>query len=86
MAHFTFTGADIPNLDRSKYLVPDDLTVGLFLFNIRRKMQLSPEKALYLFVQDYQPPRDKLFSSLYEEFKDEDGFLYISYTGENSSG
>ena len=41
----------VPELDKRKYLVPDDLTIGSFMFVIRKRMSLSPEKSIYLFVQ-----------------------------------
>ncbi|KVI09408.1 Autophagy protein Atg8 ubiquitin-like protein [Cynara cardunculus var. scolymus] len=32
------------------------------------------------------PPTAALMSAIYEENKDEDGFLYMSYSGENTFG
>lgn len=32
------------------------------------------------------PPAAALMSSVYEDHKDEDGFLYITYSGENTFG
>jgi hypothetical protein len=40
---------------------------------------LSPEKAIFIFVDEVLPPTAALMSSIYEEHKDEDGFLYITY-------
>ncbi len=71
--------ADIPTIDKEKYLVPNDLTVGQFIYVIRKRIKLSPEKALFIFVDDVLPPIAALMSSIYEEHKDDDGFLYISY-------
>jgi hypothetical protein len=39
-----------PDIDKSKYLVPNDLTIGQFLFVIRKRMHLKPEHALFLFI------------------------------------
>ncbi|KAA8573593.1 hypothetical protein EYC84_005176 [Monilinia fructicola] len=69
-----------------KYLVPSDLTVGQFVYVIRKRIKLSPEKAIFIFVDEVLPPTAALMSSIYEEHKDEDGFLYISYSGENTFG
>lgn len=38
-----------------------------------------PEKAIFIFVGDILPATAALMSSIYEEYKDEDGFLYVSY-------
>merc|ERR1711991_1086764 len=79
-------GGDIPDIDKKKYLVPADLTVGQFVYVIRKRIKLSPEKAIFIFVDEVLPPTAALMSSIYEEHKDEDGFLYITYSGENTFG
>mmetsp|Transcript_8154 Transcript_8154/g.15770 ORF Transcript_8154/g.15770 Transcript_8154/m.15770 type:complete len:128 (-) Transcript_8154:416-799(-) len=78
--------SDIPEIDKKKYLVPSDLTVGQFVYVIRKRIKLSPEKAIFIFVKNVLPPTAALMSSIYEEHKDEDGFLYITYSGENTFG
>lgn len=78
--------SDIPEIDKRKYLVPCDLTVGQFVYVIRKRIRLSSEKAIFIFVNDILPPTAALMSSIYEEHKDEDGFLYVLYSGENTFG
>ena len=78
--------SDIPDLDKKKYLVPADLTVGQFVYVIRKRIKLSPEKAIFVFVNNVLPPTAALMSSIYDEHKDDDGFLYIAYSGENTFG
>lgn len=78
--------SDIPDLDKKKYLVPADLTVGQFVYVIRKRIKLSAEKAIFIFVNNVLPPTAALMSSIYDEHKDEDGFLYIAYSGENTFG
>ena len=97
----------------SRYLVPADLTVGQFVYVIRKRIKLSPEKAIFIFVNNVLPPTGAaslacqcravaspaasqsetwpvfaaaLMSSIYEDHKDEDGFLYVTYSGENTFG
>lgn len=48
--------SDIPDIDKKKYLVPADLTVGQFHYVIRKRIQLAPEKALFLFCSNSIPP------------------------------
>merc|ERR1719235_838375 len=79
-------GSDIPDIDKKKYLVPADLTVGQFVYVVRKRIKLSAEKAIYIFVNNVLPPTAAFMSALYEEQKDEDGFLYVSYSGENYFG
>lgn len=78
--------SDIPNVDKNKYLVPSDLTLGQFTYVIRKRLDLSAEKAIFLFIDSVLPTTGALMSTLYEEKKDEDGFLYITYSGENTFG
>ncbi|OAV88395.1 hypothetical protein PTTG_12346, partial [Puccinia triticina 1-1 BBBD Race 1] len=47
---------DIPTIDKKKYLVPSDLTVGQFVYVIRKRIKLAPEKAIFIFVDEVLPP------------------------------
>ncbi|EAZ63823.1 Autophagy-related protein 8 precursor (Autophagy-related ubiquitin-like modifier ATG8) [Scheffersomyces stipitis CBS 6054] len=78
--------SDIPEIDKRKYLVPVDLSVGQFVYVIRKRIKLPSEKAIFIFVNDILPPTAALISTIYEEHKDEDGFLYVLYSGENTFG
>ncbi|PHT77239.1 Autophagy-related protein 8C [Capsicum annuum] len=68
------------------YLVPADLTVGQFVYVVRKRIKLSAEKAIFIFVKNILPPTAAMMSAIYEEHKDEDGFLYMTYSGENTFG
>ncbi|XP_010057917.2 autophagy-related protein 8B isoform X1 [Eucalyptus grandis] len=78
--------SNISDIDKRKYLVPADITAGQLVYVVRKRIKLSPEKALFIFVRNTLPPTASLMSAIYEEFKDEDGFLYLTYSGENSFG
>ncbi|KAF9600527.1 hypothetical protein IFM89_009976 [Coptis chinensis] len=78
--------SDIPNIDKKKYLVPADLTVGQFVYVIRKRIKLSAEKAIFIFVDNVLPATGAIMSAIYDEKKDEDGFLYVTYSGENTFG
>ena len=78
--------SSIADIDKKKYLVPSDLSVAQFMYILRRRIQLPPEKAMFLFVNKSMPTTSTPISSIYEENKDEDGFLYIAYGGENTFG
>jgi GABA(A) receptor-associated protein len=77
---------DIPEIDKEKYLVPNDLTIGQFMYVIRKRIKLPAEAAIYLFVGGSIPPTSSLISDVYESFKDSDGFLYVTYSKENTFG
>ncbi|CAD1472857.1 unnamed protein product, partial [Heterotrigona itama] len=57
--------AKISDLDKQKYLVPSDLTVGQFYFLIRKRIHLRPEDALFFFVNNIIPPTSATMGSLY---------------------
>lgn len=77
----------VPELDKNKYLAPNDMTVGQFLNVIRRRIKLDSSQALYLFVQDnILPPTSSPISVLYKELRDEDGFLYMLVSSESTFG
>ena len=73
-------------IDKTKYLVPKDLTVGQLIFVIRKRLKLRPETAIFLFCKNMMPPTSQYINNLYEDYKDPDGFLYIKYSGENTFG
>ena len=77
---------NIDILDKRKYLVPTDLTLGQFMYVIRKRLTLAPEKAIFLFVNNKLMPTAGLMGTIYEEEKDADEFLYIKYSGENTFG
>ena len=78
---------EIPDIDRSKYLCPDDLSIANFMYVIRKRIKLSPEKSIYLFVDNKViPATSSVLGVIYKMYKDDDGFLYIGYGGESTFG
>jgi len=77
---------EIPDLDKKKYLVPDDLTFGQFVYVIRKRINLKPEKALFMFVNNTLPPTGALISQIYKDHKDLDGYLYVIFSSESTFG
>ena len=63
---------DIPDIVKKKYLVPADLTVGQFMYVIRQRIKLSPEKAIFIFVMNVLPPQAALMSSIYQVLRNSD--------------
>lgn len=79
-------GSDIDDLDKRKFLVPSDLTIGQLIWIIRKRVKLPAEKALYVYVNRTIPVASTSVGEVYEEHKDEDSFLYICYSGESTFG
>lgn len=77
---------DCPDIDKTKYLVPVDLTMGQFLFVIRKRLRLPAEKAIFIFVNDTIAPSSAFINEIYMYHKSDDNFLYITYSLENVFG
>jgi len=75
-----------PIIDKNKYLVPKDLTIGQFIFVIRHRLKITHEKALFLFFNGCSLPSTYFISDIYYDYRDNDGFLYSSYSFENVFG
>ena len=56
------------------------------MYVIRKRIKLSPEKAIFVFENNVLPPTAALMSAVYDDHRDDDGFLYIAYSGENTFG
>lgn len=72
--------ARIGDLDKKKYLVPSDLTVGQFYFLVRKRIHLRPEDALFFFVNNVIPPTSATMGSLYQVIKQLFNYLNIFKT------
>jgi GABA(A) receptor-associated protein len=78
---------NVPDIDRSKFLVPDDLSMAEFMYVIRKRIKITPDKSIFLFVGDGTlVPSSLTIGQVYSESKDMDGFLYIKYCGESTFG
>ena len=73
-------------LDKCKYLVPSNFTVGQFMFFLRQNIKLDSAKSIFIFVNKTIPPTNAVMSDIYNKYHDLDGFLYFSIKGENTFG
>ena len=78
-------------LDKKKYLVPDDLTIGQFCYVIRKRIKLEPSEAVFMFVitknnKHILPVASSLISQINSEQCHDDGFLYFRVSGESTFG
>lgn len=77
---------DLPDISKKKYLVPKDMTMSQFLYIVRKRIDLEPAKSLFIMINNHLVPSAKSLGVIYEDDKDEDGFLYMIYTAENTFG
>jgi GABA(A) receptor-associated protein len=86
--------ADTPPLDRYKFLISKDMTVGHFMHVIRKRLTMKSDKALYILVHKdpvnptdaILPPASRTMVDLYEEMCAKDGILYATYALEATFG
>lgn len=79
-------GSQVEALTKIKYLVPDDLNFGQFFYIIRKRLHMTQEKAMFMFINNMLPPAGEVMKNLYAQYKDEDNFLYFTYTDEKVFG
>jgi len=77
---------ELINIDKNKYLVPDDLTMNQFIYIIRKRIELKSSESIFLLVNNQLCPSNMSFREIYEKHSNKDGFLYIIYTSENTFG
>uniref|UniRef100_W5NG28 Microtubule-associated protein 1 light chain 3 gamma n=2 Tax=Lepisosteus oculatus TaxID=7918 RepID=W5NG28_LEPOC len=77
----------LPSLDKTKFLVPQELTMTQFITIIRNRMSLTPSQAFYLLVNNSSLASMSLtMAEVYKDNKDEDGFLYMTYASQEMFG
>lgn len=81
------TGIDLPNIVKTKYLVPHDLSVSQFMYVIRKQIKVNPEISLVFVTKNgYMLSGGDTILNVYGKHRDDDGFLKISYCLENTFG
>ena len=79
------------HLDAHKYLVPSDLKVSEFLCLIRKKIKIKKFEAIFTFVKSSDSEYvliklNETIQSVYDDYKQEDGLVYIKFKIENTFG
>jgi len=75
------------NIDKKKYLVPKDLSMGQFFVIIRKRIKLAESEAMFMFVGDkiLVIPTETI-GDMYEKYRSEDNFLTFNVSLENTFG
>ena len=81
-------GCTINKTIKTKYILSKELTMAELVKIIREKLELSPERAIFLLVNGKTSlTGDSNLIDIYEKYADkEDGFLYIAYASELTWG
>jgi len=77
---------EFQDIDKRKYLVPKDLNINQFAFVIRKRIKLDSSQAIFLMINNTLCPSNTNIGQVYDDNCDKDGFLYITYSSENTFG
>lgn len=79
--------SQLEDIPKNKFLCPADYTVQQFLGCIRKKIQMRRETALFVFINGRDlVSGDAPMAQIYENKKDEDGFLYMIFSDQDVMG
>jgi len=79
-------GSNIEEITKHKYLVPKEMTMGNFIYVLRKNITLKPSQALFVFVDNLIVSNSEMLGEIYNRHKNEDGFLYVIYSSESTFG
>ena len=79
-------GSTVNDIERHKYLVPKDMTMGNFIYILRKNIKLESNQALFVFINNRMVCNTEIVGNIYEQYKSEDHFMYIIYSGESTFG
>ncbi|GIY64590.1 autophagy-related protein 8c [Caerostris darwini] len=68
-----------PTAQKEKYLVPRNLSVTNFILMVKKNMILNHDASIYLLSKGKVLPPSWTMGEVFNEEKDEDGFLYLTY-------
>jgi GABA(A) receptor-associated protein len=81
-----FKNTDLPDINKSKYIVPKDMNFRNFVYIIRKNVKISSEKAIFITINGRLCPSNSTLGEIYDNMKNDDGFLYMEYSSENTFG
>ena len=77
----------IEPIAKTKFLVNPQMNVSSFNEIIRKKLNLEAKEGIFLLVKGKNViTGNQTMQEIYENYKDEDGFLYITYASESVWG
>eukprot|EP00092_Neocalanus_flemingeri_P102896 GFUD01131625.1.p1 GENE.GFUD01131625.1~~GFUD01131625.1.p1 ORF type:complete len:144 (-),score=48.16 GFUD01131625.1:89-520(-) len=77
----------LPMIDKVKFLVPKELTMAQLATIVRNRLSLGSTETFFLFTSSGSMPALSIsVSDLHRQSKDQDGFLYLTYTSQEVFG
>jgi GABA(A) receptor-associated protein len=56
------------------------------MMSIRTRMKMNAATALFIFIDNQLIPVTTVISAIYDSYKDDDGYLYVCCSEENTFG
>lgn len=79
--------SQLPSIDKHKFLVPKDLTIGQMMHVIRKRIKLDSTQSIFLFTENNTlPMTTQTVGNLYNQNANKDGFMYLTYNAEETYG
>ena len=72
--------SNLEKCDKTNFLIPKEFSAEQLIFLLRKRLDLTKEQNLYLTSNENLINGEIKFYEIYSKFKNEDGFLYISYS------
>ncbi len=73
-------------IDKPKFVIPQGFTIGQLMISIRTRMKMNSATALFIFIDNQLIPVTTVISAIYDSYKDNDGYLYVCCSEENTFG
>ena len=77
---------DLPDIENNKFFVPKDLTIGNFIYIIRKRVKINETDAIFVFVNKVLPSPQDTLGFLYDQYKSSDKTLHCTYSSDHSYG
>jgi len=81
----------LPNIEKNKLLVSHDMTVTTIIQLLKKNIKINEHTAIYIITTDKENNEIMLsgpqsITNIYDNYKNNDGFLYLEYCTENVFG
>lgn len=81
----------LPNIDKNKLLVSHEMTVATIIVLLKKNLNINEHTSIYIMTTDNNKNTIMLSGSqsisyIYDNYKKDDGFLYLEYCTENVFG
>ena len=74
-------------IEKIKFLAPENFKMGHFIFTIKKRIKnLNSAEAIYVFIGEKIAPTSLTLHEIYEQYRDDDGLLYLTFDKENTFG